>query len=92
MNIIYIGGKMGNAMNWLAGGSWAPTSNAAAENAAAEAKKQSQLLEAQQDQLNSQKKAETAALNAKKVKSLNLLSGGSMLANSGNNQLSSLLG
>ena len=60
---------MGSSNNWLQ------------EETYRQMQEQQSKLDAQQKQLESQKKAEEEQLNKKKVKSLQLLSGGSGLAN-----------
>lgn len=69
---------MGSSNNWLE------------EQTFRQMQEQQNKLELQQKQLESQKKAEEEELNKKKLKSLQLLSGGSGLANPPTNQ--SILG
>lgn len=70
---------MGNFVNWISGGDWAPTSNAAAEEAARQSNIQLENLKQQQKQLESEEKAQREANQAKQIQRLRSLGSGSGL-------------
>jgi uncharacterized protein with WD repeat len=70
---------MGNFGNWLSNGSWAPNSNAAAEQAERDAEAKQKELEQQQKQLEQEQETQQKANEAKQINRLKSIASGSSL-------------